>query len=826
MPNADEAGRTGTTRPIAPPDLDALAAALPDAVILVDAEGILLWGNRAAEELFGLSSGEAVGRSGLEFLHPDDLPLAMVSLGTVQGKDRGSPIELRVRRPDDWVLVELVGAPFGDGVLLSLRDLTQRRRWEVAGDQVARYRSLMQNAASVTLLLRPDGVVTASSAGLTRLLGQDQEWLEGRPLADLVDPTDHGPLDAALEAVRRSGSDAPNTADLRLRRTDGSTVPFALTFSNLLEDPTVEGLVVTGHDITDRVEVETHLSEANSILAATLESTADGILVVDLEDRITSVNGRFLELWGFPPGVSYEGKPAVAIDGILSQLRDPDGFLAKIQELRNDPTAASRDLLEFIDGRIVERDSLPHRIAGEVVGRVWSFRDITVQHELQSELTHQAFHDSLTGLANQALFRDRVNHASERLRRSAGRLAVLFIDLDEFKTINDSLGHSAGDELLVVVSEKLQGCLRVGDTAARLGGDEFAVLIEDVGDGDDATAVADRILTVLREPIMIGAQSVTTTTSIGIAFGDGTVGSDEILRNADLAMYTAKADGKNCSRVFEAEMHLAALERLDLDANLRGAVRRGEMVVHYQPIWDMVSGDITAMEALVRWNHPGRGLLGPMSFIPFAEESGVIDEIGHHVLTTAIHEACRWAKLVGGEAPAISVNLSPRQLLDPDFPDRVELLLARHGLRPAQLILEITEGALMRDPVAAGASLQRLSRLGIRLAIDDFGTGYSSLAYLSRFPIDLLKIDRSFVNDMAPLPEWSLAQAIVQIAHGLGIAAIAEGVETAAQYDALAAMGCDLAQGYLLARPLETEAAADLVVEASARASSLQSGGG
>jgi len=290
-----------------------------------------------------------------------------------------------------------------------------------------------------------------------------------------------------------------------------------------------------------------------------------------------------------------------------------------------------------------------------------------------------------------------------------------------------------------------------------------------------------------------------------------------MLRNADLAMYTAKAGGKNFSRVFAHEMHLAAIERLDLEAHLRGAADRGELIVHYQPIYELQSGRITALEALVRWQHPERGPLGPLSFIPFAEEAGLIDEIGQHVLETACEEATRWARLVGAaHAPAVTVNVAPRQLLDSRLPDRVEALLNRCGLEPHRLVLEITEGALMKDPAAATVGLRRLSDLGVRLAVDDFGTGYSSLAYLQQFPVDMLKIDQSFVNDILTRSGSLLVRAIVQIAHTLGLTPIAEGVESAAQSDALTACGCDLVQGFHLGRPVDATTTRDLIVQSAA----------
>jgi diguanylate cyclase (GGDEF)-like protein/PAS domain S-box-containing protein len=794
-----------------------LLDALPDATLIVDPDGRLRWGNASASRLFGLTLDEAVGRSGLELVHPDDQQLAALSLDSVRSKDVGTPLELRVRGADGWILVEMIGAPVGGMILLSVRDLTERRRWEVAGDEVARFRSLVQNATAITMLLDRDGTVRASSGGLTRLLGVDQEQVEGRGIETLVaDDTDREHLAAALrdvqEAAAAGGTPPPVTVDVGLGRMDGGVVPFALTITNLLDDPTVEGLVLSGHDISDRVRTEQELRTSNSVLAATLESTADGILVVDRHGH-TTCNTRFIEMWRLPAGRIGTSSDGYVTPSVLEQLEDPESFLAATHQPLDGPDLHGHDQIAFKDGRVFEREWLPQRIDGDVVGRVWSFRDVTENRRLQDRLSHQAFHDPLTGLANQALFRDRLSHATAKLARTGGRLAVLFIDLDDFKTVNDSLGHPAGDLLLTTVSARLSECLRPGDTAARLGGDEFAVLIEELAHPDDATLVAKRIVDALQAPAMVEGRPVSAAASIGITYGSPPVTTDEVLRNADLAMYTAKADGKNCYRVFAEEMHHDALQRLDVETHLRGAGDRGELVVHYQPIRELRTGRITAMEALVRWQHPSRGLLGPQDFIPFAEQGGLIDDIGRHVLESACEEACAWIDVAGADAPAVSVNLSPRQLLDRHLPDRVELLLDRCGLEPGHLILEITEGALMKDPLAAVASLQQLGRIGVRLAVDDFGTGYSSLAYLRQFPLDLLKIDGAFVDDTLLKAGWSLAEVIVRISHTLGLVPIAEGIESQAAVDALVGMGCDLGQGYHLGRPLDADGARKVVAE-------------
>ena len=817
---------TRPTRLDARTDLSAtVAEVLPDAALVVDASVEVVWCNRAAETLFGMTLDDAKGRSGLEFLHPDDIQLAALSLMSVQGKDVGTLLELRIRSADGWRLTEVRGAPLGELTVLCLRDITERRRWELAGDETAKFRSLLQNGAVVTMLLDEVGTVLASSGALTRLLGHDQEVVEGGPLEGLVVPEHRERFRSAVQRAVRDGAAGTadrTTVEVRLLHSSGHPVPYSLSIVNLLQDPTVEGLVVSGHDITDRVRAEAALLESNSVLTATLEATADGILVVDLDGRITSSNSRFVSLWSIPSRLIERRDDDATIRHVLDQLRDPDGFLARIQELYATPEAESRDLIEFLDGRIVERDSQPQRIDGRVVGRVWSFRDVSEEQRLRDELTRQAFHDSLTGLANQALFRDRAEHSVQRLARVGGRIAVLFVDVDDFKTVNDSLGHIAGDQLLVAVAERLRGAVRPGDTVARLGGDEFAILIDDLGADAEAVDLADRVLARIATPIVVGTSEITCTASVGIAFGEPGVAVEELLRNADLAMYTAKGRGKGCHRVYAAEMHAVAVARLETEANLRRAVRNHELVVHYQPVWQVSTGSIEAFEALVRWQHPERGLLGPDEFIPFAEESGLIDLIGEYVLATACREVATWASELGDRPlPRMSVNLSPRQLLDRRLPDRVRAVLARNGLRPDQLILEVTESALMKDPQTAISSMHALRRLGVGLAVDDFGTGYSSLVYLKQFPIDILKIDKAFIDDVATGPESSLAGAIVHLANTLGLTPIAEGVECAEQLDALESLGCELAQGFHLGRPVDAAATRQLLATTSTAFSAL-----
>jgi diguanylate cyclase (GGDEF)-like protein/PAS domain S-box-containing protein len=440
-------------------------------------------------------------------------------------------------------------------------------------------------------------------------------------------------------------------------------------------------------------------------------------------------------------------------------------------------------------------------------GLVLTTRDVSDRKALEEQLTHQAFHDDLTGLANRALFTDRAQHALERRGQLDHPLAVLVLDLDDFKDVNDSLGHGVGDELLQGVAERLRGCLRGADTAARLGGDEFAVLLEDLSDAAEATAVAERVLAALQTPVRLHAQEVLAAASVGIALvnPDRAESAEELLRNADMAMYTAKRQGKGRVECFAPSMHASLLRKLELTADLRGALERGELAVHYQPIIDLASGRIVGAEALARWQHPQRGPISPAEFIPLAEETGLILPIGHLVLEQACTQAARWRHRFARPL-TINVNLSVRQVQAPGIVDQVAEVLAATGLPPSALTLEITESVLAEDQEVAAERLWALKRLGVRLAVDDFGTGYSSLSRLRGFPIDSLKIPKPFVDGLLQGPQDSaLARAIIELSATLQLYVVAEGIEQRGQWDELRQLGCQLGQGFYFARPLDAD---------------------
>jgi diguanylate cyclase (GGDEF)-like protein len=427
-------------------------------------------------------------------------------------------------------------------------------------------------------------------------------------------------------------------------------------------------------------------------------------------------------------------------------------------------------------------------------------------------LAHRAYHDPLTDLGNRELFADAVGSAlaADRLRP----VGVVFLDLDDFKKVNDTLGHAAGDRLLCLVADRITAHLDVGDIAARLGGDEFAVLLEEVGSADEAHRVAERLLAALSGPLELDDRSVTVRASMGVAVGrSGEVTTGELLRNADVAMYIAKGQGKGCARLFEPSMHTALLERLELEAQLEVAVERAQLDLKYQPIVSLRTGRVSGFEALVRWNHPDRGELPPDAFIPIAEETGLVVGIDRWVLLKACCQGRAWQRAYPAEEPLIvGVNLSTRQLEEVNVVELVELALEVSGLPPEHLVIEITESFLIRNEKLGVETLHALRALGVRLAIDDFGTGYSSLSYLRHLPIDVLKIDRSFIEGLGRSDEdTALVQAILRLARSLDLETIAEGVERPDQRAALADLGCNLAQGWHFSRPLKSAEMEDIL---------------
>jgi diguanylate cyclase (GGDEF)-like protein/PAS domain S-box-containing protein len=556
-----------------------------------------------------------------------------------------------------------------------------------------------------------------------------------------------------------------------------------------------------------RLTAEVHAQRSEARFASLVQNSSDLITVVGADATIIYQSPSSEHILGYQPdellGTRFDRLVAAEDAGRLLRL------------LADGSPYARRDgqviecTLRHRDGQARQFEILHTNLLDDehVRGIVLNARDISERKVFEEQLAHQAFHDPVTNLANRALFVERVRHAIGRARREERELGVMFLDIDDFKTINDSLGHGAGDAALIDVAKRLSNSIRSSDTAARFGGDEFVVLLEDLDSTDTATEVAERVLEDLRQPLMVAGKELVVRGSIGISIleGSSTVGADELIRDADAAMYIAKRDGKGGFRLFEPEMHAGVLARLELRADLQRGLECGQFELHYQPIIRLADGHVAGMEALLRWHHPERGLVAPADFIPFAEETGLIVPIGRWVLREACLQAVAVRRLWTDDPPLyMCVNLSVRQLQHSDVISDVEDALEGAGLDPSLLMLEITESMLIDDPEIAVVKLDELRSLGVRIAMDDFGTGYSSLSYLSRFPVDVIKMDRSFLRPGATREAADLSSAVVALGSSLALDVVAEGIEFDEQLSRLRDLGCELGQGFHFAHPMES----------------------
>ena len=708
----------------------------------------------------------------------------------------------------------------------------------------------------------------------------------------------------------------------------GERVELTLSIAPVLRDGQSAGAVILGRDIRDRKRAEREVLQAVTLLQSTLDSTADGILVIGSDGHVVSYNQRFVEMWRISSEVMESGDDRRVMRAIAEQLTASDEFARTMHSLAAQPEAESFDLLELKDGRRFERYSIGRRVENIADVRVWSFRDVTarfvaeaalreseiryrllfeqnaagvcvsrlggeiidcnatfaallgfrrdqligqematlfvrgeecvelrqmlgnigslnsVEVELrradgtalwvlenlvlvgdsltgvvhatvvdisdrkraEEQIEFHAYHDVLTHLPNRKLFTDRLRHALTHAKRAGKSVAVMFIDLDHFKTINDTLGHTAGDELLLEMAKRLRDCVREDDTVARLGGDEFTIILADLRHPEDALLIAQKILDAVQKPLSVSGMPVTTSASVGISLYpvDGT-DAEALLRNADSAMYRAKEAGRNTYQLCTDEMKRRAMERLSLETRLRSAIRDEQLMLAYQPQIDLLTGQTIGVEALVRWNDPERGVIEPSAFIPIAEETRLIVPLGEWVLRTACRQTKEWHDLGAGPL-RVAVNLSARQFQQHDLVDMMRSVLDEVDLDPSALELEITETTAMQNADVSVEVLRALRRIGVGISIDDFGMGYSSLNYLKRFPISAVKIDRAFVNDLATDEgDAAIVSAVIGMARSLRLRVVAEGVENAAQFAFLRSRKCDEAQGFYFSRPVSAD---------------------
>ncbi len=557
---------------------------------------------------------------------------------------------------------------------------------------------------------------------------------------------------------------------------------------------TVQDEKKTPHD------TEIALKQTNSLLDATLESTRDGILIIDHFGKIVRYNQNFVQMWHIPKSVIASGQEKI-IAYMQRQIRQAKPFLENLTDFYRQPEEVISDVFELKNGKTIECYSYPQWVDGKNIGRVWSYQDTTDRHEQAALLRHRALHDELTQLPNRVLFLDRVQQAILSGRRNMKRFAVLFLDLDGFKEVNDTLGHKYGDILLKHVSSRMKSVLREFDTLARLGGDEFAVLLNDIIRVEDTKHFAEKMLEIFEHPFQVDGFTLDMSASIGISLfpdhGDQVHG---LIQKADIAMYMAKSSESNIL-VYSSSKDQHRLKRLILKSDLRHGIQNDQLFLLYQPKVNIKSFSVVGVEALVRWNHPEYGIINPEQFIGMAEQTGLIKPLTFWVLKNAMLQTKQWDN--NGLHLPVAVNLSVRSLRDLKLTDQVVALMEETGFSPENLELEITESIIMDDPVQAMEIMTALNLKGVSFALDDFGTGYSSLSYLKRLPIQSLKIDRSFIKDMLEEEENEvIVISMIDLAHNLGIKIVAEGVEDEATMHRLSKIGCDEIQGFFFAPPI------------------------
>ncbi|HUP62661.1 MAG TPA: PAS domain S-box protein [Thermoanaerobaculia bacterium] len=725
-------------------------------------------------------------------------------------------VELQWRRRDGtpvWVQLNAhaihspQGTVFFEGFVY---DVTERRR---AAESVAvadlQRKAVLDAATRVSIIATdPDGTITVFNAGAERMLGYDAaEMIGNRSLLDLHVPNElaHHASGLSLEfrrpiggfdvLVLRAALEDVEEREWTYERKNGETITVAVSVTALrAEDGSITGFLHVAADVTERKRAEEMLRRQSAAMTASM----DGIGILDHRLDFTYVNDSLAKLFGYHKPAELLGKSLCDLYEPHEQVRLITTIMPVVQQRgrwRGEATGLRRDGANF-----PQEISLT-AISGD--GIVCVVRDITERTYAEEQIKHLAYHDALTNLPNRLLFKDRVTVALSHAQRQRTPLAVLFLDLDRFKVINDSLGHNIGDQLLQAVSTRVQACVRDSDTVARLGGDEFTVLLPSLQRSEDAAPVAEKIIEAIRHPFTIEGREFFITTSIGISlFPEDGTDAEALIKNADTAMYQAKELGRDNYQLFNAVVNAKALHRIALEHGLRKALANSEMAVHYQPIFDLRSGRITGMEALLRWDHPVLGSIPPATFIPLAEATGVMIPIG----TWALREACKQARewhTAGFKTLTLAVNLSVTQLQHPDLVRRVAEILSETGLPPRLLELEITESSAMQSPDTSIRTLYDLKKLGLRISLDDFGTGHSSLSYLKRFPIDTLKIDQSFVRDITTDPDTAaIVEAIIAMAHSLRLKVVAEGVEFTEQANFLRRHACDQMQGYLIKEPV------------------------
>jgi diguanylate cyclase (GGDEF)-like protein/PAS domain S-box-containing protein len=774
------------------------------AVAALDESGRILWASPTIEEALASQATPSEHPSFLALLHPDDVRSATEAYrSNLASPGMGIPFRARVRTnpTERWRWIEIVtnnqlDDPDVAAVVATVRGIDSETEIQIAlRASELRLRAVVESAPVLLVAYDTEGVITmADGQGLPTSPGSTH-GLVGIPMSMLY--AEYPAIEAGIQAVLR-GERHHTTVDIA-----GTIVE--LHSSPIAQDGVITGGLAIGTDVTDRTRAHEELVRREERFRSLVQRSSDIAVVFDPAGMIRYTSPA-VRLFGYEPedligtdsyDLCHPDDVATARRSVPELLRAPGSSITHEIRVR-DASGHYRWIEEVLTNRLDDP---------AICGVVGNIRDVTERKEGQLELDRRARTDALTGLANRAELAVRLEESLAMDLEDQGHTTVLFVDLDEFKLVNDSLGHSSGDDLLREVAVRLRGAVRGDDLIARFGGDEFVVLC--TGRNDPATHVAERVHAVFDTPFVIGGQPLEVSASIGVATSTAD-DAERLLHHADAAMYRAKERGGHRIEVFDESFAERATSVLQLRNEMRRGLVDDQFVLHYQPIVDLATEAMVGVEALVRWQHPDRGLLPPLEFIPEAEDSGFIIDLGAWAIRTACQQATSWP------APlSVAVNLSVRQLADRCIVETVQRALDSSGLDPSSLVLEITESAVMANAETALSVLKELHRLGVHLAIDDFGTGYSSLLYLKRMPVDTLKVDQSFVDGLGADPEdTAIVTSVVSLAHAVGMGAIAEGVETEAQRHQLLTIGCDLGQGYLWSRPVPASAISALLVDA------------
>ncbi|MBD2039401.1 EAL domain-containing protein [Microcoleus sp. FACHB-672] len=696
-------------------------------------------------------------------------------------------------------------------VIVIVRDISDRKQAEEANTLLV---TAVKHAADIIEITDAEARLQYVNSAFEKVTGYSSAEVLGKTADSLLHtPEDKEAFNQSIWKTISSGQ--VWNGCLLGRRKDGTIYPQEATISPVYSGAgIIANYVILKRDITERKRTEEQLEQSLSILRGTLEATADGILVGD-SGKIVVFNQKFVDMWGIPESVIESKDQNQVVSFVLDLLKEPAEFLCKTMNLFGQPDAQCYEIYELKDGRVFERYSQPQWIGGKITGRVCSFRDITERKQAEETIRYQALHDILTGLPNRTLFNERLAESLANASENQSSLAVMFLDLDRFKTINDTLGHAVGDRLLQGVAKRLKSCLREGDVVARWGGDEFTLLLSHITCKNDAAKIAQRILDTFKVGFDLETHYLHISSSIGIAlYPFGGENAEALIKNADAALYRAKEDGRNNYHFYTSTMNSKASELLALENSLHQALEREELVLYYQPQVNITTGEVTQMEVLMRWLHPQLGLILPETFIPIVEENGLIVAIGEWILRTACTQNKAWQD-AGLPRIGVAVNLSARQFQQPNSVEKVARILQETGLPASCLELEITETTVMQNADLTSGRLREFHSMGVRLSLDGFGSGYSSLSYLKNFPFNTLKIDRSFLDNLAPKSkDAAIIRAIIALGKGLNIRVVAEGVETSEQKDLLTSLDCEEMQGDLFSQPLSAEEATQQLIRA------------